>query len=302
MRLDSPHLTALAAVVREGSFERAARTLHVTPSAVSQRIKHLEQRLGAVLVVRGQPCTATATGAQLCRHAERVALLEHELSAALPLPMAAHRGAGARATLRVAVNADSLATWFVDALATFAAAESDTVQLDIVLDDQDHTADALRRGDVLAAVTASGEAVAGCNCLALGRLRYLATASPAFMQRHFGAGVDATSLAEAPGLVFNQKDQLHIRWLRRVTRREIDQPRHWLPSSQAFVDACLTGLGWGMNPIALVRPHLEAGRLAELLPGRGVDVPLYWQASRLALPLLERLTTAVLHAARRGLA
>src|ERR1700740_2830406 len=116
--LDYALLDALAAVVRHGSFERAANELNVTPSAVSQRVKLLEERVGSVLVKRGQPCTATPSGALLCRHTERVRLLEAELTGRMPsMP------GGARdepwPTLRVAVNDDSVGTWFVDAVAQF---------------------------------------------------------------------------------------------------------------------------------------------------------------------------------------
>lgn len=298
MQLDYPQLAALAAVVREGSFERAARALHVTPSAVSQRIRALEERMGGVLVVRGTPCSVTEAGRALVRHAERVALLESEL--ALPQAARGARDAVVRTTLRIAVNADSLATWFVAALAAFAQAQPQ-VSIDLLLDDQEHTGEALRRGDELAAVSASAEPVQGCSVVALGRMRYLATASPAFVKRWFPHGVDAESLAAAPCLVFNRKDRLQERWLRRITRRELAPPTHQLPSSQAFIDAALASLGWGMNPESLARPHLAARRLVELVPGRAIDVPLYWQSSRLALPALARLTDAVLASARAPL-
>ncbi len=298
MQLDYPQLAALAAVVREGSFERAARALHVTPSAVSQRIRALEERMGGVLVVRGTPCSVTEAGRALVGHAERVALLESEL--ALPTVGRSAAAAAPRATLRIAVNADSLATWFVAALAAFAQGQPQ-ISIDLMLDDQEHTGEALRRGDVLAAVSASADPVQGCSVVALGRMRYLATASPAFVRRWFARGVDADALAVAPCLVFNRKDRLQERWLKRITRRELAPPAHQLPSSQAFVDAALAGLGWGMNPQALARPHLAARRLVELVPERAIDVPLYWQSSRLALPALTRLTDAVLAAAREGL-
>jgi LysR family transcriptional regulator (chromosome initiation inhibitor) len=240
----------------------------------------------------------------LLRHAERVALLEGELSAAMPGLRRARAAAPVRSTLRVAVNADSLATWFVAALADFSARQPQ-VQLDLVVEDQDHTSEALRRGEVLAAVTSAAAAVQGCNSHPLGRLRYAATASPAFVARRFAQGVQAESLAAAPCLVFNRKDELQARWLTRVTRRSGRQallpPSHWLPSSQAFVDAALAGVGWGMNPLPLAQPHLDAGRLVELLPGRRIDVPLHWQVSRLALAPLEALSAAVMRAARVAL-
>ena len=116
--LDYAALHALAAVIREGSFDRAARALHVTPSAISQRVRLLEERVGCALVVRGQPCKPTDTGRRMCQHLDRVRLLEQELTDALP---AMAPEGGARVPLPVAVNADSLATWFAPALAAFAA-------------------------------------------------------------------------------------------------------------------------------------------------------------------------------------
>lgn len=302
--LDYALIRALAAVVREGSFDRAAQALHVTPSAVSQRIKLLEERVGTVLVVRSQPCTATEVGAHLCRHAELVGMLEDDLHGTLQRVQGRAQGGGldggSRPVLRVAVNADSLGTWFMGALAAFAA-ESPNALLDVALDDQDHTAEWLRRGQVLAAVTSLAEPVQGCRSRPIGRLRYVATASPAFVERHFADGVTPRALRAAPALRFNEKDQLQHRWLRRVTRQSIEPPTHRFPATQAFVDGVLAGLGWGMNPLALVRPHLDSGRMVELLPGRPIDVPLYWQDSRLAVPMLERLGACVARVAKAAL-
>lgn len=290
--LDYPLIYALATVVREGSFERAAKALHVTPSAVSQRVKALEERMGTVLVLRGQPCTATAAGLQLCRHADLVGLLESELSRTLP-------GSSLEAslpTIRMAVNADSLATWFMPAFAAFA--NKGTALLDIVLDDQDHTADWLRQGQVLAAVTATAEPVQGCKSSYLGHLRYVATASPALMKKYFGGGVNDVSLALAPALVFNAKDRLQDRWLTQLLGQPIQPPMHRLPSSQGFVQAALLGIGWGMNPLALVAAHLHSGDLVELVPGQVVDTALYWQHTRLSMPQIEWLTQQVMAAAK----
>src|SRR6202040_2817486 len=114
--LDYASLAAVAVVVREGSFERAARALNVTPSAVSQRVKQLEERLGGVLIIRGQPCVATEMGRLICRHVEQVGMLEHELYGMLPR-LASPESADERVTIRVAVNADSLGTWFIRAMA-----------------------------------------------------------------------------------------------------------------------------------------------------------------------------------------
>jgi len=294
--LDYAALTALAAVVREGSFERAARALHVTPSAISQRIRLLEERVGCALVIRESPCRATETGRRLCQHVDHVRLLEQELHHTLP---GLSPDGAARVSLPVAVNADSLATWVAQPLAAFAAAQP--VLMEIAVDDQDHTGEWLRSGAVLAAVTAMARPAAGCNSRPLGAMRYVAAASPAFVARHFAAGVGAGTLARAPCLEFNAKDELQARWARRVCHRHVQLPRHTLPASHAFVTAALAGMGWGMQVESMVAQHLRSGALVELVPNTPLDVPLYWQYARAASGLLDGLSREVLAAAREAL-
>ncbi len=294
--LDYAALCALAAVVREGSFERAAQALHVTPSAVSQRIRLLEERVGCALVVRAQPCRPTDTGRRLCQHVDHVRLLEQELHATLP---ALAPAGAARALLPIAVNADSLATWLAPALARYAAEAP--VLLEVTVDDQDHTGAWLRSGAVLAAVSASHRPTAGCNAWPLGAMRYVAAASPAFVRRHFADGVGTASLALAPSLVFSAKDDLQDRWVRRQCHRPVPLPRHTLPSAQAFVTAALAGMGWGLQPLALVAQHLQDGTLVELVPDTPLDVPLHWHHARAATGVVDGLSRAVLAAARQAL-
>lgn len=290
--LDYPLIAALAAVIREGSFEKAARSLHLSPSAVSQRVKLLEQRLGQVLVVRDSPCRATPAGLQLCRHAEQVSLLERELLASLP-----QTGQGRPGPLRLAVNADSLSTWFIPA--AIALSNQDWL-LDLSMDDQDHTAERLREGDVLAAVTALAEALPGCRSLALGCMDYLAVATPAFIARHFGGGLQLGALMQTPCLSYNRRDQLQSRWVRQLTGETPPLPNHWLPSNDVYLAACRNGMGWGMCPRSLVEADLATGRLQPLSP-EVLEVPLYWQAPAQAWALLEPVTQAVVAAAARGL-
>jgi len=282
--LDYALLEAVAAVDREGSFEAAARALHISTSAVSQRVRLLEERVGVPLVVRSRPCVATEAGRRLCRH------VEQELRGALPA------GTGPAAVLRVAVNADSLGTWFPGAMARFGA--TDDTLLDVALDNENHTAEWLRTGQVPAAVAADARAVPGCRIEALGPMRYVATASPELVRRHFSDGVNATSLARAPMLRFDRKDDLEKRWIHRICRRDLLPPTHWVPSTQAFRDLVLAGFAWGMNPEQLAAPHLRAGELVELVPGTRLEVQLYWHHARLAPPAVERLTRAVVGEAR----
>ncbi|WP_119302938.1 LysR family transcriptional regulator ArgP [Dongia deserti] len=296
--LDYGSLAAVAAVVREGSFDRAAIALGVTASAISQRVRALEERLGSVLIVRGQPCTATAAGARICAHVERVRLLEGEMVADLPA-LFGEADAKAPPTVRIAVNRDSLGTWFVPALAAFTARTGALV--DLVLDREEFTTDRLRSGEVLAAVTDNASAVQGCRKLSLGSLRYVATASPAFARTWFPHGVDKKSLAQAPVLIFDRRDHLQAKWALEIKGVRLDGPCHWIPATRAFLDATLAGLGWGMNPLCLVKDILADERLVDLSPGKHVDVALYWQYARVGARLLDALTQGVVAAAKRGL-
>ena len=299
--LDYPALQAVAAVIREGSFERAAAGLGVTASAVSQRVRALEDRLGTLLIIRGAPCRATPAGEAVCGHMDAVRLLEHDALRQLPALAHAADKAGAATVVRIAVNGDSLGTWFPEAAARFAEAAGPDVRLDLIVEAEAHTAERLRAGEVLAAVTADPAPAPGCRTLPLGSLVYAATATPAFVRRWFTDGVTAEALARAPGLRFDRRDHLQARWaLAAAGAAELAAP-HYAPATQAFVDLVLAGLGWGMNPLAIAEPHLAAGRMLDLAPEVHLPVPLYWQHVRLASPVIETLTREVRATARRRL-
>jgi len=292
MKIDHGNVRALAAVIREGSFERAAASLNVTPSAVSQRIKALESRIGRLLVQRTVPAVATQEGRVLVQLADQTALLEHDALSRLGL----EGNTISSVSVAVAVNHDSLETWFMTAVNYFAQRSRAT--LDVQSEDQDHTATLLRNGAVLGAVTTLSDAVQGCRLHALGSMRYVATCSPEFHERYFSSGVTARSLAKAPVLVFNRKDALQFRFAKKVMGNALWQPPvWWLPSSRAFVQATLDGLGWTMNPLPLVQDDLEAGRLVLLRARAKEDVPLYWQHWGVNSEALAALTDSVLAAA-----
>ena len=291
MLLDPHHLSALSAILRHGSFDAAAAELSVTPSAISQRIKALEDRVGAALIHRGSPCIGTPAGLRIARHAEDIGLLEAKLARELTLD---EREGPTR--VRIALPADILATWFIDAMA-----QAGDLLFDLVIDDQDHSAEWLRRGEVSAAITVGGQAVTGCDSFALGALRYLPTASPAFMDRWFSDGVSAESLSLAPCLTFNRKDNLQKTWITKQIGHRLTPPTQFMPSTNGFVEAAIAGLGWGMNPESLARPAIVKGQLREVIPDTPLDVELTWQIGRVLAPALAPLTKAVRRVAAQAL-
>lgn len=292
---DYNQLAALAAIIRVGSFDGAAAALGITQPAVSQRLRALEDRLGQPLVLRGQPCTATPAGQRLARHAEEVGLMEAQLTAALgPGPEAGPR------FLRIAVNADSLASWIVPALAAAQEAVPGLL-FDLAVDDQDHSADWLRRGEVSAAVTGTARPPHGCEAHPLGVMRYIASASPGWIARHCPDGVTGAVMRRAPAMTYDEKDRLQLMWLDRTFGPGRAPPQHYLPSTHAFIHGAEAGLGWGMNPEMLIGAALESGRLRPLLPDTPLDVPLYWMTPRHLSDTLRPVTRAIRATAQRML-
>jgi LysR family transcriptional regulator (chromosome initiation inhibitor) len=282
MRLQPDQLAALLAIVDTGTFEAAARRLHVTPSAVSQRVKALESEVGHVVVVRASPCRATPTGESLVRLARQQGLLAAETMAEL----APRRGL--RIDLPVAVNADSMSTWFGQVIA--GCADWDDVVLRLRVVDQDHSAQLLRSGEVLGAVTSDPTPVQGCSTEPLVTMRYVPAATPALVERHrTGRSID---WATTPVVRFNDKDDLQQRILDRHGVVGAP-PTHEVPDGAGFVTAVAAGLGWGALLTTQLSTLLERGDLVRLGSRDHVDVTLYWQRWRLPSTHLDRLSDLV---------
>ncbi|KFX68336.1 LysR family transcriptional regulator [Pseudomonas taeanensis MS-3] len=284
-------LAALAAVVEQAGFERAAQVLGLSQSAVSQRIKLLEARVGQPVLVRVTPPVPTDVGRRLLNHVQQVRLLERDLQGQVP---ALDEG-GLPERLRIALNADSLATWWAQAVGDFCANHG--VLLDLVVEDQDVGLKRMRAGEVAACVCAAERPVAGARSLALGAMRYRALASPAFIARHFPRGVEAQQLARVPAIVFGPDDLLQHRYL-----TGLGVPggfaHHLCPSSEGFVRLACAGFGWGLVPELQVEQELASGALVEIIPERPLDVPLYWHHWRSGGELLATLTGHLQRAAR----
>ncbi|MBT0771904.1 LysR family transcriptional regulator ArgP [Kineosporia sp. J2-2] len=294
MQFQRDHLETLLTVVDEGTFDAAAARLGVTPSAVSQRVKAMEQAAGRVLVRRTTPVRPTADGEVLVRHARQARLLEQETARALE-----PAGEGRVPSIPVAVNADSLATWFLGALGE--VLDEVTVVFDLYREDQDRTSDLLRSGTVMAAVTADSVPVQGCSSVRLGTMRYHAVASPSFVGRFLGGRAGTAGLDGVPLVDFDRQDGLQQTFLKTALGHAPRSPRHYVPTSEDFARAVRAGFGWGMLPQQQCLADLAAGRLVELAPRRPADVELHWQRWKLASPLLDRLTAAVRAVAGREL-
>ncbi|KAM9861937.1 LysR family transcriptional regulator ArgP [Leucobacter sp. BZR 635] len=296
MDLPLEHLRTFAAVVDEGSLEGAARLLHVSPSAVSQRIRSMEERTGSVLLTRSRPVAVTATGATVLRAARQIARIIDDASSELG------QGSTQGALVRLVINADSLATWFVPALARAATATG--ARFEVLRADETVSTVKLRSGEAMAALTATEEAVPGCVSTRVGVDRYHAVASPAFVRAHLPDGPTPGALAAAPRIDFDRHDMFQDRFLREYAGAPLppsNPPRHFIPSSAEFVTAIELGMGWGMVPAVQCATPLAGGTLVEITPGNSLALPLYWQRWNLHSPVLDTLSEIIAAAASDAL-
>ncbi|HEY4458051.1 MAG TPA: LysR family transcriptional regulator ArgP [Pseudonocardiaceae bacterium] len=285
----------LLAAIDEGTFDAAARLLHVTPSAVSQRIKSLEQRVGRVLLLRTRPIRLTESGEVVVRFARQLAQLEHDAGVELGLPET-----GQPARLPIAVSADATDVWLMPAMAR--AARRMPMNLELIREDEGHTLELLHQGVVMAAVSSVAQPVQGCLVRNLGRMRYFAMASPEFHATWFADRPLAMVLPEAPVIEFDRKDVVQDNFARAIgALRSPATVRHYVPSTEAFRQAVINGLGWGTIPEQQAEDERAAGALVDLAVDTPFDVPLYWHQWKLDSPALATVAESIEATAREVL-
>ena len=295
---DPAALECLAAIVEEGGFERAAQKLHITQSAVSQRLRALEAQVGSVLVERTRPVKPTSAGRLLLKHAKQLRLLRADLAHDLQelAPQTGQSLAGE--IVSIAINADSIATWAMTALDDLARSG---LPLEVVVDDQDFTQELLRSGQVMGCVTTLAQALRGCAVQPLGAMRYVAVASAEFAQDKLPQGLTRKNLNQFPYRSFNRKDDMQAEFVARCLglRGVSLQHQILLPSCEAQVRAVQAGWGVGVLPELLVRPALQAGALVDVAPGHALAIDLFWHCWNLESRVLSRVSLALLETARQ---
>lgn len=294
--LDYKLIEAFAKVVSEGGFDRAARVLFITQSAVSQRIRQLEDFCGQLLLTRTAPPQPTAAGKALLKHYQQVKLLEDGLTAELAQP--AEQG---WRSLAIGVNADSVASWFLESVRPIL--QQHHLLIDLRIDDQEQTHQYLRDGEVVGCVSNDPRAMKGCQVEYLGEMNYRLLASPRFKERWFPEGLCVTAAEQAPAVIFNRKDRLHWRFFERyLDGFPISFPCHYIPTPEQFLQLIVEGHSYGMVPDWQSQRLRHSGELAELLPGRSLPVALYWHCWGLRSSPLQNLTEELVRGARQFLA
>lgn len=292
-------LECLAAIVEEGGFERAAQRLNVTQSAISQRLRTLEVQVGALLIVRSRPLKPTSAGKLLLKHTQQLRLIRTDLERELRELAPGSSGSVREDRISIAVNADSIASWALDALTGLIR---QGLPIEIIADDQDFTHDWLREGHVLGCVTTLKQPLRGCKMERLGAMGYIAVAGPAYAQTHLPEGLGASNFRELTYIAFNRKDDMPGEFvakalgLKRISLRQL-----FVPSSEGQVRAALADWGVSVVPEMLVRGLVESGRLVDVAPSHVLPAQLFWHCWNLESAVLDAISSALASAAREQL-
>lgn len=286
---DYPHLEVLLSVEREQSLEGAANALDVTKSALSQTLRLLEERQGAVVLNRAE-MMPTSFGAKLCRHYEHVSLLEQsffESHAHLfsERPTKTH-------LLRIGVPDDTLVNWITDiAFQTNKGERGFLVDTELV--NETAVAKALADHRLCGALTTTEFSIPGMLTFFAGTHTVRAVAAPDFVKRHFSRGVTREAIQQAPALRYDHQEPHMPMWLERNLHDPIMLNSNFLPSSQAIANVCVAGIAWGMVSSLICDPALFDGGLVELIPESGLVQPLYWHVSAPLADVFKPITQAL---------
>lgn len=270
--IDYKLVQALDAIIAERSFEKAALALHISQSAVSQRIKQLEQNFAQPILIRSQPPVATDIGQKLLRHYRQVKQLESVLFEKIT-PKADHD----IIKVSIAINADTLASWLIPSLSPLL--KKYPLELNLQICNESETQELLKKGEVFSAMSSRSVSFTDCKVQKIADVDYILCATPEFTQKYFADGITSSSLQLAPGVEFDQQDTMHSDYIElHFNLPPGSYPCHKIGSSEAFVNLTLANVAYSILPITQAQPYLESGRLIDLLPDKHLKLPLYWHS------------------------
>ncbi len=280
--LDYRLLEAFASVISEKGFEKAAEKLCLTQSAVSQRVKQLEEIIGKILIRRSNPPEVTGEGEKLFRHFRQVDFLEKEY-------LLNERGGRNFIKFPVGINADSLGTWFIPSVEEFV--KKGGITLEIMTADQTETDLLLKSGEVLGCISSSSRPIQGCRKDFLGIMRYIAVSSPGFMEKHFCNGITAEVLEKTPAVFFNRSDNLVKQFFNEIITADFKRlPVNYIPSYETFIKAIIMELGYGIVPEIQAREYINDKSLVNIFPDHYINLELFWHCWNIDSEIIKMFT------------
>lgn len=288
-------LAALAEIISLQSFELAANKLFISQSAISQRIKNLEEFIGQPVLIRSQPIELTAAGEQLVNHFKKVKQLENELTPILspdkPLkPL----------KVSLAVNADSIATWFIKAITP--VLQSHLIELNLMIEHEERTLDKLRTGEAIGAVSVIEKPLKGYRAFKLGKMEYCLVANQHFRDKYFSKGVNIQTLKMAPAISYDHKDDMHVRYIAKHFHLAASEYYcHSVRSSEAFVELAKQGVAYCLLPKLQIINELASGELINISPEHELIETLYWHSWVLVKGVNKKISQQIVKVAQQTL-
>jgi len=293
--IDYKLLYAFSTVIKMQSFEKAAEFLCLTQPAVSQRIKQLEQLVAQPILIRSTPIEATELGKKLLNHYHQVQQLEADL-----LPKVFPNEPNTPLTISLATNADSLATWLVPAIAS--TIQNNSIELNLEVTNETNTIYKLKNGEVFGAISTQKTPLPGCVADKLGEMNYMLVASPQFKEKYFKQGVTKNSLLKAPSILFDNKDDMHTKYIEQeFGLLPGSYPHHIVHSSEAFVSFATQNLAYCFIAELQIQKELATGQLVNLLPNKELIRTLYWHRWSLVKGLFKTLSDVIIQEGNRAL-
>jgi LysR family transcriptional regulator (chromosome initiation inhibitor) len=274
--MDYEAIRTLESVIRNQNFERAAKELFVTQSAVSQRINQLEVEFGQRLLIRELPYRATKLGEKILSHYRKVLSLEQEMDIDPSREI--------KPTIRISMNVDSLETWFKKVLQNANIAR--LMNLEITIDDEKYTLDYLKSGRVDVSIGIVKTPVSNHECTKLGGMTYVLVSNPEFKKQFVHKQVSNLDFAKHPAIVFNERDDLHTQYLKKHFHFSGSYPKTSIPSVTGLKAAMISGFGYGLLPLMEIQKELKSKELVLLDRENSYQRDLYihhWNYQTVAL-------------------
>lgn len=282
-KIDYKLIRLLDLVIKEQGFEKAASKLNITQSAVSQRIKSLENDFGELLVTRTLPPKPTELGKKLLKLLYHVNLMEQDIF---------DNGGVNIETIPLAINADSLATWFLPSIQS--VLDDANLRLDIRIDDETRTLDHLISGNAVGAISTYNKPIINGKCDYIGSLDYILAGTEEFAKKYFPKGVTKESLLKAPVVSFCQNiDQHHIFLQQHFEIIPGNLVSHIVPSSEAYIKMILQSSACCMIPKQQIAAELNDNKIINLVPDLVQHKRLYWHRYNLESEPIRKLTEAI---------
>lgn len=285
--LDYPAIAALVAVIETQGFQSAADKLFITQSAVSQRIKSLENYYGEPVLIRSLPYQPTKLGLMLLGHYKRITILEDSLQENITtqnyIP-----------TISIAISRDSLETWFVPVIKEIKTLPS--IKLEIIADDQELTLSYLQRGLVSACASTIHKQLSGCKAKFMGYFNYVLVSSPEFKKKYFPKNKSIEdNLLKAPTVIFDNKDKLHEEYLKYYFNfKDLNIEYHVIPSVKGFRLFVESGYACALIPELDILTELTQKKVVKIFPDKPWKMPMYWHSWSVENPIYQKFNALVL--------